>query len=165
MASFDHPSDTMLPGMKLGWSLKTGLQRNLTSWRSDDDPSPGDFSYRMDISVLPYLIVDAVSSIKHRSGPWTGQEFNGVHVLDNLIYKAVFVDKKDEVFVLYESNSKEVITRVTLSHSGSLQHLTLKKGSSEWGNCTQSPVTIVKSMGIAALMASAELARRGFVSI
>ena len=66
MASFDHPSDTMLPGMKLGWSLKTGLQRNLTSWRSDDDPSPGDFSYRMDISVLPYLIVDAVSSIKHR---------------------------------------------------------------------------------------------------
>ena len=29
--SFDHPSDTLLAGMKEGWNLKTGLQRNLTS--------------------------------------------------------------------------------------------------------------------------------------
>ena len=51
--SFDHPSDTMLPDMKVGWNLKTGLQRNLTSWRSTDDPSFGDFSFGIDINVLP----------------------------------------------------------------------------------------------------------------
>ncbi|KAF8024018.1 hypothetical protein BT93_F1273 [Corymbia citriodora subsp. variegata] len=28
--SFDHPSDTLLPGKKLGWDLKTGLERLLT---------------------------------------------------------------------------------------------------------------------------------------
>lgn len=29
--SFDHPSDTLLLGMKLGWDLKTGLGRRLSS--------------------------------------------------------------------------------------------------------------------------------------
>ncbi|KAH9803161.1 hypothetical protein KPL71_001659 [Citrus sinensis] len=37
--SFDYPSDTLLPGMKLGWDLKTGLERRITSWKSSDDPS------------------------------------------------------------------------------------------------------------------------------
>ncbi|KAM4092622.1 hypothetical protein ACB094_06G054100 [Castanea mollissima] len=37
--SFDHPTDTLLPGMTLGrndWSLK--------SWKSKEDPAPGNFS-------------------------------------------------------------------------------------------------------------------------
>ncbi|KAK1391760.1 Bulb-type lectin domain-containing protein [Heracleum sosnowskyi] len=37
--SFDFPGNTHLPGAKLGWNLKTGLERYLTSWKSDDDPS------------------------------------------------------------------------------------------------------------------------------
>ena len=39
--SFDYPSDTWLAGMKLGWDLRTGLERRLTAWKSPDDPSPG----------------------------------------------------------------------------------------------------------------------------
>lgn len=39
--SFDHPSDTLLPGMKLGWDLKSGQERYLTSWRTTKDPSLG----------------------------------------------------------------------------------------------------------------------------
>lgn len=37
--SFDHPSDTLLPGMKLGWDLNSGQERYLTSWRTTKDPS------------------------------------------------------------------------------------------------------------------------------
>ncbi|XP_014632223.1 S-locus-specific glycoprotein BS29-2-like [Glycine max] len=40
--SFDNSSDTLLPGMKLGSNLRTGLNRRYTSWKSPDDPSPGD---------------------------------------------------------------------------------------------------------------------------
>ncbi|KAH7546559.1 hypothetical protein FEM48_Zijuj01G0213600 [Ziziphus jujuba var. spinosa] len=34
-------------GMKLGWKLKTGLQRRLVSWKSSDDPSPGDLTWEL----------------------------------------------------------------------------------------------------------------------
>ncbi|KAF5770769.1 putative bulb-type lectin domain-containing protein [Helianthus annuus] len=39
--SFDHPTDTLLAGMKFGKDLVTGVDRYLTSWKSMDDPSPG----------------------------------------------------------------------------------------------------------------------------
>ena len=117
----------MLPDMKVGWNLKTGLQRNLTSWRSTDDPSFGDFSFGIDINVVPCVILGKGSSKKIRSGPSKGHEINGVHLLDNSVYKSVFVANKDEVYLLYKYNSNDVITRQTLNNAGSLQRLVLKK--------------------------------------
>jgi hypothetical protein len=34
--SFDYPSDTLLPDMKIGWDSKSGLNRRLTSWKNSD---------------------------------------------------------------------------------------------------------------------------------
>ncbi|XP_071741709.1 G-type lectin S-receptor-like serine/threonine-protein kinase CES101 [Rutidosis leptorrhynchoides] len=42
--SFDHPTNVLLPGMKLGSDLKTGQNWNLTSWTSDQIPAPGAFT-------------------------------------------------------------------------------------------------------------------------
>ena len=36
--SFDYPTNTLLPYMKLGVDRRTGLNRFLTSWKSRDDP-------------------------------------------------------------------------------------------------------------------------------
>ena len=40
--SFDYPGNTLLLGMKRRWNLEIGLDRFLSSWKSDDDPSQGD---------------------------------------------------------------------------------------------------------------------------
>ncbi|XP_039140586.1 S-locus-specific glycoprotein S13-like [Dioscorea cayenensis subsp. rotundata] len=53
--SFDYPTDTHLPGMKIGWDLRTGLNRNLTSWRNDDDPSPGSYQASIDLKGIPQI--------------------------------------------------------------------------------------------------------------
>nr|GEY36731.1 receptor-like serine/threonine-protein kinase SD1-8 [Tanacetum cinerariifolium] len=37
--SFDYPTDTALPKMKLGWSKKTGNSKFLRSWKSNNDPA------------------------------------------------------------------------------------------------------------------------------
>ncbi|XP_034678697.1 G-type lectin S-receptor-like serine/threonine-protein kinase At4g27290 isoform X2 [Vitis riparia] len=145
--SFDDPSDTMLPGMKVGWNLKTGLQRKLTSWKSADDPSPGDFSYRIDINVLPYMVLGVGAGKKVRSGPWNGLEFNGLNPSENSVYKAVFVANNDEVYALYESNNNKIISRLTLIHSGFLQRLVLKKGSSEWDELYSFPSELCQNYG------------------
>ncbi|KAK3431841.1 hypothetical protein EUGRSUZ_E03757 [Eucalyptus grandis] len=41
--SFDEPTDTLLPNMKIGVNVKTGKKLNLTSWKGKDDPSLGSF--------------------------------------------------------------------------------------------------------------------------
>ncbi|XP_048131143.1 S-locus-specific glycoprotein S13-like [Rhodamnia argentea] len=41
--SFDYPTDMLLPSLKLGLNLKTGLEWHLTAWKSINDPSPGDY--------------------------------------------------------------------------------------------------------------------------
>ena len=79
--SFDYPTDTLLAGMKFGWDLKTGLNRYLSSWKSADDPSIGDFTYGMDINGLPQIVLAMGSTKKFRTGTWNGVRFSGVKVV------------------------------------------------------------------------------------
>ncbi|KAL4619645.1 hypothetical protein ACB092_06G095000 [Castanea dentata] len=46
--SFDHPSDTLIPGMKYGNNSVTFLNHLLTSWKSTDDPLRGDYTVQLD---------------------------------------------------------------------------------------------------------------------
>ncbi|KAJ4726195.1 receptor kinase 1 [Melia azedarach] len=47
--SFDYPSDTLLPGMKLGKNLVTGLNKVISSWKDTDDPARGKFTQEIDL--------------------------------------------------------------------------------------------------------------------
>ncbi|KAK4435523.1 G-type lectin S-receptor-like serine/threonine-protein kinase [Sesamum alatum] len=49
--SFDHPTDTLLPGMKLGVNRRTGRKWILNSWFGPTDPAPGAFTLEWDPSV------------------------------------------------------------------------------------------------------------------
>ena len=42
--SFDDPTDTLLPGMKLGVNHETGRNWSLTSWLAQNDPASGVFT-------------------------------------------------------------------------------------------------------------------------
>ncbi|KAF3455515.1 hypothetical protein FNV43_RR00146 [Rhamnella rubrinervis] len=55
--SFDYPTDTMLPNMKLGIDRRNGLNWFLTSWKSEDDPGIGNYTYRIDSAGFPQLIL------------------------------------------------------------------------------------------------------------
>ncbi|KAF7127660.1 hypothetical protein RHSIM_Rhsim11G0082700 [Rhododendron simsii] len=55
--SFDHPTNNVLPNMKIGLDRRTGLERFLTSWKSRDDPSTGEYSFRLELNELPQLIL------------------------------------------------------------------------------------------------------------
>ncbi|XP_070668898.1 G-type lectin S-receptor-like serine/threonine-protein kinase CES101 [Malus domestica] len=46
--SFDHPTDTFIPGMKLGVDLTNGKNWSLLSWATSYNPAPGLFSLDWD---------------------------------------------------------------------------------------------------------------------
>ncbi|KAL8259845.1 hypothetical protein R6Q59_027798 [Mikania micrantha] len=53
--SFDYPSNTVLPGMKLGIDRKRGLNRVFTSWKFGVNPGVGDYSHKMELVGSPQL--------------------------------------------------------------------------------------------------------------
>jgi hypothetical protein len=43
--SFEHPTNTFLPGIRVGKDLRTGAEWSLSSWCGAEDPLPSDFQY------------------------------------------------------------------------------------------------------------------------
>ncbi|KOM53873.1 hypothetical protein LR48_Vigan09g253200 [Vigna angularis] len=130
--SFDYPSDTLIPGMKLGWNFKTGLNRHLTSWKTTFDPSSGEYTYSVDPRGLPQLFLHRGNKQIFRSGPWYGQQFKGDLALSaNPVFKPIFVFDSDEVSYSYETKDT-IISRFVLSQSGLIQHFSWNDHHSSW---------------------------------
>ncbi|KAF9617216.1 hypothetical protein IFM89_035098 [Coptis chinensis] len=54
--SFDHPTDTFLPGAKIRYDNITKKAVSLTSWRNSNDPARGLFTLEMDPNENQYVI-------------------------------------------------------------------------------------------------------------
>lgn len=131
--SFDYPTDTRLPGMKLGLDLKNGFSRNLTSWKNADDPSLGDYSYVMDITGLPQFVLLNASTKQFRSGVWNGVLYTGLvgfKLLD--IFRNINDINADEVTSSFGGNHSSVITRELLNEQGKLQRFRWDKQTMKW---------------------------------
>ncbi|OIT07710.1 PREDICTED: G-type lectin S-receptor-like serine/threonine-protein kinase At1g61550 [Nicotiana attenuata] len=51
--SFNHPCDTLLSGMVIGYNSRTGVKLVLSSWKAEDDPSPGNFIAGLSVEMPP----------------------------------------------------------------------------------------------------------------
>ncbi|KAK9133691.1 hypothetical protein Scep_013219 [Stephania cephalantha] len=117
--SFDHPCNTLLLG------VNNSRHSALTSWKSADDPSIGDFSYGVEYDGLPQLILKQGSIKKFRSGPWNGLLFSG---LPFFLYNPVF----NPSFVSAANESGSVSKMIVLNQSGLLQRFTWNDQRREW---------------------------------
>ncbi|ESQ35724.1 hypothetical protein EUTSA_v10006804mg [Eutrema salsugineum] len=80
--SFEHPTDTMLPLSSLMYDIPNNTRRVLTSWKSNTDPSPGEFLAELTPEVPPQGLVWKGSSPYWRSGPWVETRFSGIPEMD-----------------------------------------------------------------------------------
>ncbi|KAI7751294.1 hypothetical protein M8C21_028152 [Ambrosia artemisiifolia] len=116
--SFDYFGDTLLPGMKFGKDLVTGLQRFLTSWKSPDDPSIGEYRNIHDTSGYPQTLGWKGDVLLGRLGPWNGLGFSGFPLeKENKIYSSEFVMNEKEIYHAYALTSS-VVQRVVLTWDG-----------------------------------------------
>lgn len=131
--SFDYPSDTLLPGMKLGWDMRIGLERKLTSWRSSDDPSPGGYTFAIEPHGLPQAYLLHGTTLKYRSGPWNGLRFSGVPEMKSKeMFDFRFVAGADEVYYSYDVIDRTLLSRLKVTHDGVLKRLTWVEQSKSW---------------------------------
>ncbi|KAL0320725.1 UNVERIFIED_CONTAM: Receptor-like serine/threonine-protein kinase SD1-8 [Sesamum radiatum] len=103
--SFDYPTDTWLPGMKMTDDIDAGVEKYMTSWKEWDDPSPGDFSLKIENQGLPQLVMFRGRMKRFRSGQWNGIHFSGRKLIstldpyDSSIFKRVTIEKSGMLYL------------------------------------------------------------------
>ncbi|XP_020988834.1 receptor-like serine/threonine-protein kinase SD1-8 isoform X1 [Arachis duranensis] len=123
--SFDYPTDTMLPGMKLGWNLDTRTEKHLTSWKvAGEDPSSGDYTLKVDYHGLPDIFIRRNQTIIFRTGDWNGERFSGVPGMGDNINEIKYNFTYDEhgVWYSYSVTIASLLSRLILTSDSDGQY-------------------------------------------
>uniref|UniRef100_A0A453BB79 Receptor-like serine/threonine-protein kinase n=1 Tax=Aegilops tauschii subsp. strangulata TaxID=200361 RepID=A0A453BB79_AEGTS len=132
--SIDHPTNTWLPGGKLGLNKTTGLSQRLIPWKNSLDPSPGLSSLELDPNGTTQYFIQWNESINYwTSGPWNGNIFSLVpEMTANFRYDFQFVDNATESYFYYSMKDDAVISRFIMDVTGQINDWDLQDYS---GGC------------------------------
>ncbi|XP_034899854.1 G-type lectin S-receptor-like serine/threonine-protein kinase CES101 isoform X2 [Populus alba] len=102
--SFDFPTDTFLPGMKIGINHKTGQTWSLMSWLSDLVPTPaGAFTFEWDTDGKE-LVIKRRGVIYWTSGPL---KFNTSLEIRSLVQNYVILSNADEDYLMFTVSANQ----------------------------------------------------------
>ncbi|XVE66288.1 hypothetical protein DITRI_Ditri08aG0068400 [Diplodiscus trichospermus] len=120
--SFDNPTDTFLPGMRMDGDMV------LTSWKSYDDPAPGNFTFQLDQERVNQFIIWKRTTRYWKSG--VSGKFIGPDGMPSAMPSAIsfFLSNFTTVVLHNESmphltSSLYSDTRLIMSFSGRIQYL------------------------------------------
>ncbi|EEF39677.1 serine-threonine protein kinase, plant-type, putative [Ricinus communis] len=115
--SFDNPTDTFLPGMKMDENMA------LISWKSYDDPASGNFTFRLDQESDQFVIWKR--SIRYWKSGVSGKVGSSNQMPSSVSYFlsnfTSTVSHNDSV--PYLTSSLYIDTRMVMSFSGQIQYL------------------------------------------
>ncbi|XP_073005368.1 G-type lectin S-receptor-like serine/threonine-protein kinase At4g27290 [Typha latifolia] len=138
--SFDYPTNTWLPGMKLG--LLGRQNRLLTSWRDDDDPSSGDFSFGGDPNGTAQLFIWQKVSVYWTSGLWDGKYFPMIRELQRtgFNFQAAARIRSNETYYTYSAENGTLhLSKFMIDNSGRIGLLVWKEETRKWFPLWQYP--------------------------
>nr|GMD96435.1 G-type lectin S-receptor-like serine/threonine-protein kinase At4g27290 isoform X1 [Ipomoea batatas] len=138
--SFDYPTDTYFPGMKLGWNFETGHEVFLTARKNENSPAPGNFTAHLDPTGYPQIVIKNGTQEVYTTGPWNGLRWSGTPSInpDDPHFKYKMNMNPKEVYTRYEIVNNSIYLRLVLSSSGVFE-------SWGWVNETQSWFSFIKS--------------------
>ncbi|XP_073354412.1 G-type lectin S-receptor-like serine/threonine-protein kinase At2g19130 [Aegilops tauschii subsp. strangulata] len=122
--SIDHPTNTWLPGGKLGLNKITGVSQRLVPWKNMADPSPGLFTLELDPNGTPQFFIRWNLSITYwSSGPWNGHNFTlAPEMTIGLTFDIPFINNDTEGYLFYSLSDV----------GGQIKHLSWMDSSQQW---------------------------------
>ncbi|VAH32313.1 unnamed protein product [Triticum turgidum subsp. durum] len=130
--SFDHPTNTFLPGAKIGQDKVTGLTRRLVSGKNLIDPARGRYCYELVPNRLILTLLN--SSIAYwSSGEWNGQYFSSIpEMLSRSLIDFKFVNNTNEEYFTFTLLNDTMIMHHLLDVSGQMKTLIWDEVSQGW---------------------------------
>jgi hypothetical protein len=131
--SFNHPTDTLLPGSKL-WIKK------LISWKNSEDPAPGMFSLGLDPNGSnQYFLEWNRSQIYWSTGVWNGRSFSLVPEMNGLSSIINYTFAPSERYFTYSLRNPSYISKYRIDYRGQLRQLAWLFGPWEWSVLWSAP--------------------------
>ncbi|KAG8494737.1 hypothetical protein CXB51_012578 [Gossypium anomalum] len=121
--SFDYPTDTLLPGMKLGINLKTGHNWSLSSWISDAVPATGSFTLGVDPSGASQWIISWKGKPYWTSGLWRNRDkhFDLAPELSNESdHHFSYTENEEERYFSFSTNKNHSMSGYSITSSGEI---------------------------------------------
>ncbi|KAK7257020.1 hypothetical protein RIF29_30696 [Crotalaria pallida] len=107
--SYDFPTDTLFPRMKLGVNHKTGHNWSLVTWFSDESPAPGPFKLEWEHKEGE-LIITRREQVIWKSGKLRHNRFVNIPEKYQHIYKYNVVSNHNEDYFTFTTTTEDPIT-------------------------------------------------------
>uniref|UniRef100_A0A0D9ZR79 non-specific serine/threonine protein kinase n=1 Tax=Oryza glumipatula TaxID=40148 RepID=A0A0D9ZR79_9ORYZ len=141
--SFDHPTDTLLMGMRFLVSYKAQVAMRFIAWKGPDDPSTGDFSASGDPSSnLQVFLWNGTRPYVRFIGP--NNMWSSVFPYSSSLIYETSVSTDDEFYVRYTTSDGSSYKRLQLDYTGTLKFLAWNNSSSSWTVVFQRPAPAVE---------------------
>ncbi|WOG98735.1 hypothetical protein DCAR_0418080 [Daucus carota subsp. sativus] len=134
--SFDYPTDTWLPGGKIGYNKRKKEKIYLTSWRNAEDPAPSVFSLEVETNETSLVLVYNKTKQYFTTGSWTGRYFVSVPEIQSNPYVLNFgyISDVNESKFTYDLIPK-TLTRFMIDVTGQFRQFAWRENYPEhrWG--------------------------------
>ncbi|KAL6907525.1 hypothetical protein ACP4OV_002564 [Aristida adscensionis] len=132
--SFDHPTDTLVPGGWVGLNKSTGAFQALRAWRSAADPSTGLYMDRVDPGGSGrYAFLWNGTVIYHYVGVWNGRYFNSIpEMVMSANYKFIYVNNDEEVSYSFQVTDPSILSRLVMSPHGQITMFDWSDQTGSW---------------------------------
>ncbi|GLT83110.1 hypothetical protein SLE2022_014190 [Rubroshorea leprosula] len=144
--SFDHPTDTYLPEMRVLVSIVKGENHALSSWKSASDPSPGNFSIGVDPFGAPQIVIWNQTRRMWRSGQWNGVVFTGVPNVSSFArflygFRLSEPEADGSMYFTYTPPNASDLVRFRMGWDGKEEQLRWDDGLKSWTVVQSEPVS------------------------
>ncbi|KAH0760293.1 hypothetical protein KY290_023786 [Solanum tuberosum] len=134
--SFNFPTDTHLPGMKIGKNFKTGHEFYLSSWKNDNDPAPGGFTRSIDPTGYPQILTKSGTNVLYRLGPWNGLKWSGAPIpplQQSRFYRFEFSFNEEGIYYIFSLiNHSSILSRMVMTSNGDIQRFVWVDQTKRW---------------------------------
>lgn len=144
--SFDHPTDTVLPTMRILLSYKSQPATRFLAWKGLDDPSTGDISCSMDPAssdlqmfiwngTSPYFRFSVLNDVPVSGGTYQSNS-------TSVTYQGMMVNTDDETYYTFTVFAGSPYMHFSLHYTGKMRSLVWKNSTSSWAVISETPSAV-----------------------
>ncbi|XP_047149355.1 G-type lectin S-receptor-like serine/threonine-protein kinase RKS1 [Vigna umbellata] len=147
--SFDHPTDTLLQYLRVGFDRRTNQSWFLQSWKTDNDPGAGSYTLKISSAGKPQLIFYHQNLPFWRGGSWNGELFMGIPDMkrDMYTFNASYIEDDNQAVLSYSTVDQSLISRVVVQPSGFFQVFTWDDQKNQWNRYWSEPTNQCDNYG------------------